>query len=249
MGVLGLLGFASFVLVSLAVGARLLLLARRTRELPEAVIGAALFFGGGVGYTLVVLGLRVLGPGSEAAPAALLVGNAFVHGGSLALAVGTWRIFRPAERWPLALGAAIASLLAFSYALRIAHAREIPPPPAVFWTSTIAGGAVYLWAAAESLATWSNLRRRLALGLADAAVVRRVGLWGVGCASAVGMHVTSMVARALVGDAMPPLSVAASSLLGFVAAIAIGLAFFPGGRPAPAPAVTGTTATGSGSAV
>lgn len=230
MGVLGLLGFASFVLVSLAVGARLLALAWRTRELPEAVIGAALFFGGGIGYALVVIGLRVLGPGSEAAPAALVLGNACVHFGSLALGVGTWRIFRPGERWPVALLLAVACTLALSFALRLHHAREIPPPGAVFWTSTAAGGAVYLWAAAESLASWSRLRRRLALGLADPAVTRRVGLWGAGCASAVGMHLVSMTARGLVGDAMPPAAVAASSGLGFAAAIAIGLAFFPGGH-------------------
>jgi hypothetical protein len=229
MGVLGLLGFASFVLVSLAVGARLLALAWRTRELPEAVIGAALFFGGGIGYALVVTGLRVLGPGAEAAPAVLAVGNACVHAGSLALAVGTWRIFRPGERWPAALLLAVSSTLAFSFALRLLHVREIPPPSSVFWTSTAAGGTVYLWAAAESLASWSRLRRRLALGLADPAVTRRVGLWGAGCTSAVGMHLVAMTARALVGDAMPPAAVAASSGLGFAAAIAIGLAFFPGG--------------------
>ena len=53
MELLGAIGGVSFILASLVIGLRLLLLARRTRELPEFVIGLALFLMGGLGYPLL----------------------------------------------------------------------------------------------------------------------------------------------------------------------------------------------------
>ena len=136
MGVLGLLGFGSFTLASLIVGARLLALAARTRALPEAAFGTALFLGG-VGYVLIVLGFRVVAP--DHAPLPLAAGNLLLHVGSMALAIATWRVFRPAERWPAAAIAALASVLSVSFAIRLVHFDVIPPPASVFWTSTLAG--------------------------------------------------------------------------------------------------------------
>ena len=47
MTILAALGGLSFLLVSIVGGARLLLLARRTRKLPEFVLGMGLFLLGG----------------------------------------------------------------------------------------------------------------------------------------------------------------------------------------------------------
>ncbi|RIK93050.1 MAG: hypothetical protein DCC71_24165, partial [Proteobacteria bacterium] len=226
MALLETLGFGSFVVVSLVVGARLLALGRRTRELPANVLGVSLLFGGGVGYPLVVLGLRVLGP--ELAPFAVTFGNLCIHAGTIALALGTWNIFRAGERWPMAPVAAIVAVVALSFGLRLVHFRELPPPASVFWSSTGIGLAGYAWAAGEALQTWRRLRRRLALGLADPAATRRIGLWGAACACAVGMHVASLAGRLLDGGSMPPLAVGASSALGFAAALSTLAAFFPG---------------------
>ena len=61
---LGLVGFGAFLAVSAVVGFRLLLLARRTRRLPELAIGLNFVFAGLVGYGLLIAAesLRVLPP-------------------------------------------------------------------------------------------------------------------------------------------------------------------------------------------
>ena len=52
--ILGVIGFGSFLAVSLAVGTRLLLLARRTRRLPELAMGLNFLLAGFIGYALLV---------------------------------------------------------------------------------------------------------------------------------------------------------------------------------------------------
>lgn len=227
MAMLWVLGFGSFTLASLVVGARLIALAARTRGLAEATFGTSLFLGG-AGYVLLVLAFRVVA--IEHAPLPLAVGNLLLHCGSMALMIATWRVFRPTERWPVAIVAAIGAVLVASFAIRLAHVRVIPPPASVFWMSTLAGAAAYAWSCTESLRFWTMMRRREALGLADRALTRRFGLWSLCTACAVGMHVASMLGRVLAGDAMPPVAVVASSALGLVAAISLWLAFFRGGR-------------------
>ena len=168
-----MIGFGSFTLASLVVGARLLALAARTRALAEAAFGTALFLGG-VGYVLLVLAFRIVAV--ESAPFPLAAGNLLLHIGSMALAVGTWRVLRPAERWPVAVVAGIGAVLATSFAIRLAYVQVIPPPASVFWMSTLAGAAAYAWSAEESLRFWRMMRRREALGLADPAITQRFGL-------------------------------------------------------------------------
>ena len=61
---LGLIGFGSFLTVSAVVGVRLLLLARRTRRLPELAIGLNFVLAGLIGYGLLIAAesLRVVPP-------------------------------------------------------------------------------------------------------------------------------------------------------------------------------------------
>lgn len=227
MAFLWVAGFGSFTLASLAIGARLLWLARRTRQIPEAALGTSLFLGG-LGYVPLVLAFRVVTP--DHAPWLLAIGNAVLHAGAIALAVGTWRVFRASERWPVAIAVALGVWLLLSFALRLAHFREMPPPGSVFWTSTLGGAAAYAWSTAESFRCWSMSRRRRRIGLVDAAITRRFALWGVCGACAVGMHVASMVGRIFAGEALPASAVVASSALGLVAAGSLAIAFAPGSK-------------------
>jgi hypothetical protein len=238
MAVLWVLGFGSFTLASLVVGARLLALAARTRGLAEAAFGTSLFLGG-AGYVLLVLAVRVVA--IEHAPLPLAVGNLLLHVGSMTLAFGTWRVFRPAERWPAAVVAALGALLATSFAIRLVYVQIVPPPAPVFWMSTLGGAAAYAWSTAESLRFWTMMRRREALGLADRALTRRFGLWSLCTACAVGMHVASMLGRVIAGDGMSPVTVVTSSALGLVAAVSLSLAFFPRRGRARNPAATHVT--------
>jgi len=223
VAVLSLIGFGSFVLVSLLVGGRLLLLARRTREPAEAALGAALFFGGGLGYLLLVLAHDVLPP--PHAPGALLLANLHLHAGALLLAIGTAHIFRPGEASARAIVLAIALVLGVSFALRAADASRMPPAPLVFWTSTLGSAAAYAWSALEAGRYAARLRRRVRFGLADPAVARRIALWSAACSAAVAIHVASGVNRFLVTEGTHPAVLAASSGLGLGAASCLWLAF------------------------
>jgi hypothetical protein len=223
MGVLGILGFGFFTFASLMVGVRLLAVAARTRALPEAAFGTALFFGG-VGYVLIVLGFRAVVV--DHAPFLVAAGNLLLHIGSMSLVIATWRVFRPNERWPALGVAALATLLSVSFATRLSLMDVIPPPASVFWTSTLGDAAAYAWSAAESLRFWLMMRRRETLGLADRAVTRRVGFWSLFGICAVAMHAATIAGRLLGREAMPAAVVVASSTLGLVAAMSLWLAFF-----------------------
>jgi hypothetical protein len=225
-----LLGFGSFALASLWVGGRLLALAARTRQVPEAALGTALFFGAGLGYVLAVGARQVdVLPPDWVGPVRL-AGVAFIHLGSAALAFGAWRIFRPAERWARAACLAISAGLVASLALRVLDPPSAAQPvssPLHFWPMTLLGAASYGWCSVESALYAGALRRRARLGLAARALAQRFSLWAAGGACAVGVHLCSMANRFLDPVVVHPAILLTTSALGFGAAAAIWLTFFP----------------------
>lgn len=229
MQLLSLLGFGSFVIASLLIGGRLIALAARTRQAPEATLGTALFSGGGLGY-LLSIGIRQLDVPLEYAVAVRHLGAAFIHLGSAALALGVWRIFRPSERWALALCLALVGGLATSLLLRLSA-----PPHAVyplssglhFWPMMILGTVAYGWVALEAGRYSALLRRRVRLGLAEPALQERFVLWTVGAVCAVLVHACSMASRIIDPAVIHPAILTATSLLGFGAAVTLWLTFFP----------------------
>lgn len=230
MRLLSLLGFGSFALTSLWVGARLLALAWRTRQAPEAALGVASFFGAGLGYVLAVGArqLEVLPP--EQVGNVRLAGAAFIHLGSAALAFGAWRIFRPTDRRALALCIAIVVGLAVSLALRVADPPSAARPvssPLHFWPMTVLGAVSYGWCSIEAALYAGALRRRARLGLAEPALAQRFGLWATGGVCAVGVHLCSMANRFIDPVVVHPVILMTTSTLGFVAAVTLWLTFFP----------------------
>jgi hypothetical protein len=71
------------------------------------------------------------------------------------------------------------------------------------------------------------MRKRVRVGLLEAAVADRVRLWGVGSGAACGMAAYGLVTRLAIGPVVPDVHRVLSSALGLVAAVAIWLAFFP----------------------
>ena len=227
LGTLAVIGFGSFVAASLTVGLRLLAIAMRTGKTPEMAIGTAFFAGGGIGHGLIVLAyaLRVFPPGLT--PIAVLVGNTALSVGAIALAVGIRSVFRPIDRWPLAVTLAIVTLLLISLVGRLIHIAEMPAPAWVFWCFTIGSGASYAWSALESLHFHAMLRRRMRIGLADAWTARRFLLWGMAGSAGFAIHLCSAANRLIDGATIPLPMVLVQALLGLSAAIGIWLAFFP----------------------
>lgn len=232
---LPLIGFGSFVLASAVVGLRLLRIALRTGQTPEFAIGTALFAGGGVGYGLVVLAFAAQAFPLSVVPIAVLGGTLCASFGAVALAFGVWRIFRPRQRWPLAVVGGIAAVLALSLAARVAQLAQVPASTPVFWSFTAGSAAAYLWSAIESLRFHALMRRRLRIGLGDPAIAARFLLWGVSACAALGIHLCSAINRHLDPSTLPAALVGIQSGFGLVAAAGIWLAFFPPRRWRSAP--------------
>jgi hypothetical protein len=225
---MALVGFGAFVAVCLSVGARLLLLSRRTRQVPELAIGGALF-AGGIGYTLFILAfsLRLL-PDALLRPAHTLA-MAALDLGVVSLCLGVWQIFRPGRDWAEGVFALVAVSLAVHLTVSVAgfqpsgH-RNTP----TFWIFNVVGSGAYLWAAFESFRYHGVLRRRARLGLVDGELVNRFLLWGVGSTCGFLLFAAGMANR-LVSETggVNPVALALQPFFGAAGGVCIWLAFFP----------------------
>ncbi len=224
---LAIIGFGSFVTASFVVGLRLLAVAMRTGETPELAIGSAFFAGGGCGYGLIVLafGLRVF-PQSMV-PIVMLMGVTAASAGAVALAFGTWRIFRPSDRWPLLVLAAVGGMLAASLGSRVLHLAQFPASNFVFWSFTAGSSLSYGWSVYESFRFHAMLQRRMRIGLGSAEIARRFLLWGIAGSGAVGIHLLGVVNRFVEPERIHPVLLLLQAAFGLAAAIGIWFAFFP----------------------
>jgi hypothetical protein len=225
-----LLGVSAYCLVSLVVGVRLLLLARRTREQPEFLIGTAILTGGCLGYTLAVASMQVRDGSPELARTLYYLGMPLISLCAACLYRFWQKLYHPDDKW--ASWAVVGSALVLSLAL-VAQ-----------WATTTAGSnaAASPWyrlqlplqAGAYAINVFASirfhaaLRRRVALGLADPIVANRVLLWALAAAAVCLQYAYTigLVWMAPVGgqpDANPVLI----SALGITAASLMVLAFFP----------------------
>ena len=174
----GLAGLLS-VLVSCFVGVRLVLLAYRTGQTPELLIGLDLFLVGGGWSALIAVGRQATGLPEHVRAMLVCAGAICAVAGMACLMVFIWRTFRPSGAG--ALAALALSLLFASLFLAqtlspgwVAFATEERGP----WThASLFTSFNYLWASFESLRHASMLTRRVRLGLADPVVADRVRLF------------------------------------------------------------------------
>jgi len=221
-------------------GVRLLALARRNRELPEALLAVHFLLCLGLGYLLLVVGLTAArDPGLLApwlATGLVGVGYAISSVGVLAGAGFTALVFRRDSRWAHAgVGLAVAAIavgyVGYGLSGGFSHGRFAGP-----WWFLLYGTyvAVAIWVMWEPLRYHGVMRRRQALGLADPLLVDRFRLWGIGSLCRVIM---------VVGGAIPPLlypdqpvdlkpgiitnMLVGVALTGLGVVVAYGYAFFP----------------------
>jgi hypothetical protein len=231
METLAALGGGAFVLVSLAIGLRLVLLARRTGELPEFAVGGALLLMGGIGYPAASLarGAAELGVLPRVTLAAL--GMACMVLGTGGIAVFNWKVFRADCPWtPRAVGL-FAFLLVASFIWQAATPGFLAAAENRghgLHGLEILAGAVLAWASFESIAYALKMRRRLKLGLADPLVADRVRLWACAMVSAQLLNHLSIAAVAMDGDLVTwRYGGVVVFVLGLAAAFSMWLAFVP----------------------
>ncbi len=231
MQLLGVLGVFAFSLACAVVGVRLLRVAARTRQAPELSMGAALVSSGAIGFPLLIASqvLALQGSTSLATHLVSAFGAVFTFLGYIGLVIGTWRIYRPAARWPGAV-LAIATLILVGACATLFSARDATPGglrEIALWTGVAVGVSTFAWSAGESFALHRRMQRRARIGLVEPAIVNRVLLWGIGSLAAFAMSGYGLGMRIALGPVMGDGQRLVSSALGMIAAIAIWLAFFP----------------------
>lgn len=224
-------GLLTLSCVSLAVGLKLLLLARRSRGFPELALGTFLLLGAGLGYPL-----------SGAAPLAgawqgvlTLVSSIFTATATCMLYAFTLRVFRRGQRWAR-VGAGAGMALCALYAIGYGGTQMRASTPEELLRSTMVWGGVsllmsigaYAWTGIESLRQYVLHRRRLALGLSDPVVANRMLLWGLmGVTTAAVVVIDTFLlygGSVFAREIVIPLVTSGAGLL-FAACLA--LAFFP----------------------
>lgn len=186
MQILTGLATIAFCVVGAVVGARLVVLWRRTRGFPELVVGIALFLIGAVGYPLAMIG-GIPGAVSPRAGIAMVTASTFVIDFAFVLvATFTWSVFRRASTW----GRALLGALALGYAGHAIGVLLVSPSlttatelmtaaPRVMLAGQGLNFVTFGWTAVEGYAYWWKLRKRVAIGLGDPVVANRFLLWAL----------------------------------------------------------------------
>lgn len=224
----GLLGIGVLVMIAAdaVVGARLMLLARRTRRLPELAIGSSLFLLGAIGYPLTILARNGVG-GPEGSALLLGAGFAFENVGAAAMALATWRTFRRDSAWARWLFLVFAALLAGTWLAQAARG-EFAVANGIYWLAFAGRALPFAWSAAESWHYYGRLRRRLAIGLAEPVVTDRFRLWAINTSAVTAAFAVFGIAVWMqVPVSTSPNVLASSSIAGLVASVSMWLAFLP----------------------
>lgn len=217
--------------VTVTVGIRLLMVARRTRQAPELLFGIA-FVGGGAGQAFAQVGQRALWADSGSLGTLLnTVCFGLVVLGSLALWAVTRRVFRPSGSlagW-LCIAGALVTLAA--YGLRIVDGDFVSGSPGTrgHGVHLLARCVLMGWISVEATRHYRMLRRRVTLGLADPMATNQVLMWAIsGYATLAAALVIGTWAFVLQQHPLDSL-LATSMLIAIVAIVSVGTwcAFFP----------------------
>jgi hypothetical protein len=224
-------GFVAFFVVALVVGVRLLSLARRTREMPELLMGIGVLGIGPVGFGFMVGAQFTADRSLELQSVLQAIGMFAVALGALAKYTFNWRVYHPNSKLAGAVVLCAGSFL-FVSTLHVGFVSGFAPSteltPEALTRSALQIGCL-LWGSMESLRYWTKMRRRLQLGLADPVVTNRFLMWAIGAGAAGMGTAVGTVAQLVTGKTSMSVGwvMASSSAHGLVAAIAIALAFIP----------------------
>lgn len=223
-----------FVVTVTVVGVRMLMLARRTGGRHELLIGAGMLLIGAIGFP----GSTVSGFGRAVGEMSIPLwfgATSITQVGLLLIYAFTWQVFRPKESWGKAIVAG-GALLMFAGLVVSALALASAPPEAI--SSVVARNGMFigmagycgcfLWSAIEGFVHHRNAKRRMTIGLADPVVVNRFLLWGLFGLASTAINVTSFIGSAIgVDPSTSPLVLVPMGVFGFLASIAMYLAFLP----------------------
>jgi hypothetical protein len=184
VGELSLACLVLYTVSSLVVSIRLIVRSRRSRGVPELLMGLAFLTAPGIGYPLAVLAPAM--PDRELTIAAIVVGEVLIVFGCSCFLLFNAKVFRPSATWATAAACVgIAALVvggtgvvrAYLSTADIALVGERSRGAMALLLFTL--GLGYAWTAIEGTRYHRMLRRRLALGLAEPIVANRFLLWAL----------------------------------------------------------------------
>jgi hypothetical protein len=229
-----------YLVVMLTLGVRLLLLAKRSRQLPEALLATHFLVCCALGYVLLISGLS--GARDPELMSASLV-TALIAIGYLGSALGVFAeagfnflVFRRNDAWAKGLLALFGATLATGYVGYGLTGGFHSGAFAGVWLWLLYGSfvAVAAWVMIEPLVYHRAMRRRLRLGLAEPLVVNRFLLWGIGSVARFMMVVGGIIPAAILDEQKTQLrpdaigwTLMAVALVGVVVAVSYWLTFFP----------------------
>jgi hypothetical protein len=173
-----ILGKLCFAAIAVAVGARLAREVRSQDGIGLHAVALAAICIGGIGIVLIAVG-EWLGD-TATGTGVVLAGECSMRAGVVLFCVFIWRTFRPEGVLGGAAAGGCAALVIGALWLDILSQPSVAHydyglPSAQLCQLSIA--VPFAWSCLESGVLWSRARRRLALGLADPAVVQRYLLW------------------------------------------------------------------------
>ncbi len=229
LDVLSAIGVAAFGVVSLTVGARLLLLAARTHALPELAIGIGFVVGVLLGFVPETLLYSTdLVPAAWQLPLTRLA-EVSIRVCAAAIVVFTWRVFAPDAPYARAVVAILLGCMIASHVMAPYGDLHAETEAARRWVKLnfVARTAALLWGTIEAMRYWAASRRRAAIGLADPVVSNRFLLWSVAMGAASFLMGSVLLAPVFGLEASDIRWLLAESGFGSLAAGAIWLTFFP----------------------
>ena len=233
MGLWTAIGFVAFMVSSLVIGIRLLVLWGRSRRLPELLIACGILGIGPVGFSFTLIATSSGETFPTLASVCLAAALLSTSAGAFAAAIFNWRVFRPdAPGLRVVVGiVAVLFVIAFIWEAITSGFTDPTAGASGFRLYSFLSTAVLLWGAAESLRYFAMMRRRAKLGLADPLVTNRFLLWGLGIGAAGVGSAISITVCTVTGQHMLaiPWVTISNSLHGFTAAALMWVAFIPPG--------------------
>jgi hypothetical protein len=222
LGVAGLVGaFAQIASIGSAfwLGGRLIRRGARGRGAPELLLGIHLLLSMGLG-SLLLTGVSLsayadAGASAGSLSAFAVVGNCVTILGLMAALWFNYRVFHAGDRagLGLALSGSLMMWAGFAYLVAAGGLEQPDSYGRPYWPLAASMVLADIWVATEALRFRAQLRKRLALGLAEPLVVERFALWAFGAIARIVLVLMAPLTSALTETAEERLRFAPGLLL------------------------------------
>lgn len=221
-----MLSVGLFSLASLAVAVHLLMLAGRTGQSPELLLGSS-FLLTLIGNAVVTLVLgRDVGSGALRTHSVQAAGF-LVDLGFILAAVFIARVYRRRTAWAIGLVWGLGAVLLGSHVFTWVMMDPGRDYMGFYWLRFALRDFVYLWGSLEAFRYYRLMRKRVRHGISDPVVANRFLLWGVASGLGALMVATFQVGGAMgYGTASAAMLLTVGSGIGLPAALLFWLTFF-----------------------